>query len=184
MKSADLIPRRVFFDDLATATPRMSHDGRQLAWARQSRDVTNIMTCRTDDVDAPRQLTFDTEASLTSYLLWARNHRHLIVFRDVHGDENYTAWSLDTESGRLCKLSVDRAARTLFLADSAHHPDTVAICMNARDRSRFDLYEANVATGQCRLVFENPGFSKLHVDDELTLRMAERVNADGIDASG
>lgn len=51
--------------------------------------------------------------------------------------------------------------------------------VNERDRRYFDVVRIDVTTGGRRLVFENPGFSGLLMDDALSVRLAVRVRPDG-----
>jgi hypothetical protein len=51
--------------------------------------------------------------------------------------------------------------------------------VNERDRRYFDVVRIDVTTGASRLVFENPGFSGLLMDDTLSVRLAVRVRPDG-----
>jgi hypothetical protein len=51
--------------------------------------------------------------------------------------------------------------------------------LNERDRRYFDVVSIDVTTGASRLVFENPGFSGLLMDDSLSVRLAVRIRPDG-----
>ena len=50
---------------------------------------------------------------------------------------------------------------------------------NQRDKRYFDVFRINVATGESRLVFENPDFYNILTDSDLQLRLAARLNAQG-----
>src|ERR1700760_3409132 len=97
-READLIARKVFFDNADCYNVRLSPDGNNLAWAAPIDKVINLFVAPVADPGAARPVTRVTGRSISTYFRWAHTNRHLVYFRDRDGDENYRAFSVDIES--------------------------------------------------------------------------------------
>ena len=142
---------------------RVSPDGQTLLW----------MTLK-DGISMPqfRPLRGGPVTTIRSnkpinWAYWASDSRHLILWRDQFGDENYRPWSVDT-------WTPDDAARELvsgtdvraFYQQQFSSPSTdLMVRHNGRDRSVMDLYRIELRTARQRLVARNPGDVDLWVTD-------------------
>jgi dipeptidyl aminopeptidase/acylaminoacyl peptidase len=140
--------------------------------------IQNVFVAPPDDVGRARQVTQETQRSISGYI-WAYSNRHLVVLRDSEGDENYRCYSVHLDTGRELTLTGRPGVRSFVWRASRDYPTEMLFGVNARDRRHFDVVRIDVTTGASRLVFENSGFSSLLIDDTLAVRLAVRVRADG-----
>jgi dipeptidyl aminopeptidase/acylaminoacyl peptidase len=173
-----LVPRRTFFRNPDRANLQLSSDGAQLAWTEPVAGIQNVFVAPLNDIARARQITKETQRSISSYL-WAYTNRHLVVLRDSDGDENYRCHSVDLETGKELALTEQPGVRSFIWRASRDYPTDMLFGVNARDRRHFDVVRIDVTTGESRLVFENSGYSGLLIDDTLIVRLAVRVRDDG-----
>ncbi len=173
-----LVPRRIFFRNPDRANVQLSSDGTQLAWTEPVRGVQNVFVAPVNDLARARQITHERHRSISGYL-WAYTNRHLAIFRDGDGSENYRCGSVDLDTGQELALVEEEGVRSFIWRASRDHPTEMLLGVNARDRRHFDVVRFDITTGASRLVFENPGYSGLLMDDALAVRLAIRVRPDG-----
>jgi dipeptidyl aminopeptidase/acylaminoacyl peptidase len=173
-----LVPRRIFFRNPDRTNVQLSSDGTHLAWTEPVGGIQNVFVAPADDPTRARQVTQETGRSISGYL-WAYTHRHLVILRDSQGTEDYRCSSVDLDSGQELTLTGQAGVRSFVWRASRDYPTEMLFGVNERDRRYFDAIRIDVTTGAHRLVFENPGFSGLLMDDALTVRLAVRVRPDG-----
>src|ERR1700760_72204 len=178
-READLIARKVFFDNADCYNVRVSPDGRNLAWAAPIDGVINLFVAPVENPAATRTVTHITGRSISTYFRWAHTGRHLVFFRDRDGDENYRAFSVDIESEAAIPLTPEGGVKSSLQEISHKFPQEMLIRHNQRDKRYFDVFRVNVVTGESKLAFENPDFYNLFSDSNLQLRLAARLNAQG-----
>ncbi len=178
-REAELVARKVFFDNADCYNVRVSPDGKNLAWAAPVDNVINLFVAPVADPGAARPVTHITGRSISTYFRWAHTNRHLVFFRDRDGDENYRAFSVDIESEAAIPLTPEGGVKSYLQEISHKFPQEMLIRHNQRDKRYFDVFRVNVVTGESKLVFENPDFYELFTDSDLQLRLAARLNAQG-----
>jgi dipeptidyl aminopeptidase/acylaminoacyl peptidase len=176
---AELVDRRVFFDNPDYGSVRISPDGQTLAWLAPIDGVRNLMVAPVADPGAARAVTHATDRNLSPFFRWAHTNRHLVFLREHDGDENWRTSSVDIASGATVLLTPERGV-TSFLQEVDHKfPEEMLIRHNGRDKSRFDLFRINIVTGKSEVVFENTEYADLITDSDFQLRMSSRLAADG-----
>jgi Tol biopolymer transport system component len=99
----DLIPRSVLFGNPERTAPRISPDGRSLAWIAPLDGVLNVWVAPIGDSEAgvdwaaARVVTADTDRGVRVFA-WAHDGRHLLYLQDAGGDENWRLYDVDLES--------------------------------------------------------------------------------------
>lgn len=178
-EQADLVARRVFFDNPDYSNVRVSPDGRHLAYVAPVDGVNNLWVAEIADPAAARPVTRVTDRNISSYFRWAHTNRHLVFFRERDGDENWRAISVDIADGKIVALTPEQGVKSMLQEIDYKFPDEMLIRHNARDKSRFDLFRVNVVTGASELKFENTEYAALITDSEFQLRLASRLAANG-----
>jgi dipeptidyl aminopeptidase/acylaminoacyl peptidase len=173
-----LVPRRTFFREPDRANVQLSSDGQQLAWTEPVAGIQNVFVAPIDDLAHARQVTHETNRSIAGFL-WAYTDRHVVILRDRDGSENHQCFSVDIATGRELALIEQPGVRSFIWRASREHPTEMLFGVNARDRRHFDVVRVDITTGASRVVFENPGYSGLVFDESLTVRLANKVRADG-----
>ena len=178
--SADptLIPRQVLFGDPHRGAVRLSPDGQSISFFAPHEGVRNIWVGPADAPDDAQPVTFDEDRGIQWYH-WAHTSEHLLYGQDRDGDENFTLYSLELESGETTRLTPAEEVRASVLALSPDHPEEFLIQLNDRDPRFHDVHRLNLRSGERSLVVENPGFAVIAADSDLQVRMATRQTADG-----
>jgi dipeptidyl aminopeptidase/acylaminoacyl peptidase len=177
-QTADLVARKVFFDNPDYVNVRVSPDGQTLAWIAPIDSVNNLWVAPVADIAAARPVTRITGRSIATYFRWVHTNRHLVFFRDNDGDENYRAFSVDLQTGKVVALTPE-GAKSFVQETDAKFPEEALFRHNQRDKRFFDLFRTNVVTGTSELVYENSEYVWLVTDSDFKLRLAAKYAADG-----
>ena len=176
---ADLVARKVFFDNPDIGSVRVSPDGANLAWLAPIGGVRNLFVAPRDDLTAARAVTHATDRNLSTFFRWAHTNRHLVFFQERDGDENWRASSVDLASGAIVPLTPERGVKAYWQEADRKFPEEMLFKHNARDKRYFDLFRVNIVTGKSDLLFENNEFAWYVTDSNFQLRIGVRFMADG-----
>jgi dipeptidyl aminopeptidase/acylaminoacyl peptidase len=174
-----LVPRRLFFDPPEKQLVRISPNGEWIAFHAPVGGVLNLWVAPIDKPDSPRALTCFTDRRIGPALVWAHDNRHVLIFRDNAGDENWRIWSVDIETGKSIPLSPGDGAKAYVQQRSRHYPNEVLLAHNARDKRYFDIFRVNVETGANSLLMENNGFFGVFTDQYFKVRFVKKYDDDG-----
>ena len=136
---------------------RVSPDGTRLGWiaSHGGRSTVHFRTLGADDIRP-----IDTHSRRTVFgFAWAADSRRILYLQDQDGDENYHVYLTSTErpDDRPVDLTPVHGSRAWIARVMRSDPSHVVIAWNKRDRALFDLYRANLDTGEQALIAENPG---------------------------
>jgi dipeptidyl aminopeptidase/acylaminoacyl peptidase len=176
---AELVARKVFFDNPDVGSVRVSPDGATLAWLAPIGGVRNLFVAPLADPAAARAVTHATDRNLSTFYRWAHTNRHLVFFQERDGDENWRASSVDIGSGAVVPLTPERSVKTYWQESDRKFPEEMLLKHNARDKRYFDLFRVNLVTGQSDLLFENNEFAWYVTDSNFQLRLGVRFMPDG-----
>ncbi|TNE84319.1 MAG: S9 family peptidase [Deltaproteobacteria bacterium] len=173
-----LIPREVFFGNPERIAPRISPDGRHLAWLAPDEGVLNVWVAPTDAPDQARPVTKDRHRGIRVHG-WAHNSRHLVYIQDKDGDENWHLYAVDLDSGEARDLTPIEGVAAQIIGGSADHPDELLVAINDREPSLHDPHRVSLVTGERTRLLENPGFVGWLSDRELNIRFGAAMQPDG-----
>ena len=175
-----LIPREVLFGNPERTQPRISPDGKLLAYLAPLNGVLNVWMGPVGGEDF-EAVTNDKKRGIRVYS-WAEDGRHLIYLQDKDGDENWRLYAIEPGSAA-------RSARDLtpldgvqarLLEESKRFPEEILVELNKRDPRLHDVHRLNLTTGELELVAQNPGNVAGWVADEnLTVRAALAATPEG-----
>ncbi len=150
-----LIPREVLFGNPERTEPRISPDGKRLAWLQPDRGVLQVwvQTLGQDDAAA---VSADRERPIRHFL-WGEDGRTVLYLQDVKGNENWHLFGVDLQTRQVRDLTPFEGVRVDLVADSPRRPSEVLVEMNLQDRSRSDVYRIDLRTGAVVLDTKNPG---------------------------
>jgi acetyl esterase/lipase len=176
---AELVTRRVFFENPEYRNVQISPDGKHVSYLAPLDGVRNLFVAALDAPDKGQPLTRATDRDIGWEYRWAHTNRHIVFFRDHDGDENWRAASVDMASGAIVPLSPERGVRC-FIQESDHKfPDEMLLCHNQRDQRLFDLFRVNLVTGKSDLVYENRDYYTLVTDSHFRVRLAGKISENG-----
>jgi dipeptidyl aminopeptidase/acylaminoacyl peptidase len=154
-RQVPIIPREVIFGNPEKAIPRISPDGKMLAYIAPKDDVLNIWV-RTIGQTDDRVVTDETNRDLFRYF-WAADSKHIMYLQDKDGDENWNLYSVNIETDEIRSLTPHEDVQVNIVDSDKHFPDELLISMNKDNPQLFDVYHLDIPTGEVKLVAKNPG---------------------------
>ena len=173
-----LIPRRILFGNPDRAAVTISPDGSQLMWLAPLDGVLNIWLAPRDDPAAARVLTQDTGRGIRS-CFWTHNKDFILSLRDEAGDENWHLYAVELATGKTTDLTPYDGVMAQFKKCLPQYPDEVIVGLNHRNPQWHDIYRINIVTGEQTLLLEHERFYDVVVDNDMRLRLAIELTADG-----
>ncbi len=175
-----LIPRKVLFGNPERTQPRISPDGKQLAYLAPLNGVLNVWVGPIESENF-EPVTNDEKRGIRVYF-WAEDGRHLVYLQDEDGDENWRLYAAEPGSDvrEARDLTPFDGVQARPLKKSKASPDEILIELNKRDPRVHDVYRLNLGTGDLELVAENPGdIAGWIADESLTVRAALAATSEG-----
>ena len=173
-----LIPRATLFGNPDKTSARISPDGKHLSYLAPRDGVMNVFVGPLDNVEAAQPVTDDKYRGIRAYF-WAYDSKHILYVQDKGGDEDWHVYSVDLDSHETKDLTpLDKVAAQID-GVSQKFPEEILIGLNNRDPRYHDLYRVNIATGERKMVQQNPDFAGFVTDDEYQVRFASKYLPDG-----
>jgi dipeptidyl aminopeptidase/acylaminoacyl peptidase len=176
-----VIPRDVLFGNPDKAGPKISPDGKQLAYlAPDDKNVLQVwvrsnllLPGSTED----RKVTSDEKRGIRQYY-WAHDGKHILYMQDVGGNENYHLFATELTTGKTRDLTPFPNVRAQGVELDEKHPDTILVALNKRNKAVFDMHRITLSTGEERIDSENPGnIVSWTTDKDFNIRAATAVSA-------
>ncbi len=148
-----LVPVRNYVADLDfNVAYQLSPDGKKIAWIGRSGFGPGIFV---KNLASQEVHTLNTRFGRPT---WAEDSQSLLVMTDTAGDENVHVFKIDADDK-------DATARDLtpfdgatsYIQSKVQNSGDLLIVSNRRNPKLFDLYYYTQATGDVRLLAENPG---------------------------
>ena len=174
-----LVPRETFFGDPDVASAQLSFDGAWVGYVAPVDGVRNLWIAPIADLAAARPVTRVSDRPISSFFQWAYTDRHVVIWQERDGDENWRASSVDIHDGTIVPLTPPRGVQSRLQQVSRRFPREMLISHNERDKRYFDLFRIDVVTGKSTLVCENTQFGGFVTDSAFELRLATRFRQDG-----
>jgi dipeptidyl aminopeptidase/acylaminoacyl peptidase len=180
----DLIPRDVLFGNPERVSPRLSPDGRQLAWIAPREGVLNVWVAPVSDgadgVDwaAARVVTDDRDRGIRTFD-WAHDERHILFAQDKGGDENWRLFDVDLGNLVQRNLTPFDGVQVQLVAVDKRFPTEVLVGINLDNPELHDVYHLDLSTGELRKVLVNPGFIGWMADAAMVVRAGVAPLSDG-----
>lgn len=190
-----VLPRKLIFGNPDHGAPRVSPDGKLIAWLAPTAGVLNVFVAPTADPSKAKAVTNEHNRPIPTFE-WAYDNKHILYAIDKNGDENAHVFSVDvtgldgkrgaTDSG--ASEAIGSAVKDLTPFEktqgriehlSARFPSGVLLRMNDRDPKYHDLYRVDLATGQRTLLQKNDAFARFVTDEQFNVRYAEKSRPDG-----
>ena len=177
-----LIPRKVLFGNPQRTQPRICPDGQRLAYIAPLDGVLNVWVGPVGSDaggGAFEPVTRDTDRGIRLYF-WAEDGRHLVYLQDKGGNEDWQLYAVDPATKETRDLTPFENVQARPLEKNKHFPDELLVELNRRDPQLHDVHRLNLATGDLKLVAENPGNVAGWVADvDMQVRAALSAYPDG-----
>jgi dipeptidyl aminopeptidase/acylaminoacyl peptidase len=176
---APVVPMEDFFRNPEKAGFRISPNGQMIIYRAPHMGRMNVFVQKLGDT-AAMPITHETERSIYD-AFWESDDR-IIFTKDQGGDENTHVLSVKPDGTGLVDHTPFEKVRSDVLDILEDIPDELLITSNKRDLQVFDVYLLNVATGEMKMVAENPGnITGWITDNDGKIRAA--VTSDGVNTS-
>jgi dipeptidyl aminopeptidase/acylaminoacyl peptidase len=174
-----LIPRKVLFGNPVKTSPKISPDGKQLAYlAPDSKDVLQVWV-QTIGKDDARQVTADKKRGIRIHF-WAWAQDTLLYLQDNDGDENWHIYSVNLKDRVVRDLTPFQGIRAEIVGLNRKFPGEMLVGLNLTNRRLHDVYRVDLTTGAVVLDTKNPGdVVGWEADPGFRIRAAQAATRDG-----
>lgn len=174
-----LIQRDVLFGNPDRSNILLSPDGTRISYLAPTNGVLNVWVAPVDDPGNAKLVTNDTYRGIRTYG-WSYTNEHIIYRQDINGDENWRVYIVNLTSGVIKDLTPFEKVQSQLYTNSRRFPKELIVGLNKRDPRYHDLYRINIDTGNVTLVQNNTeGFSIYRVDENYSIRLAQKMTSDG-----
>jgi dipeptidyl aminopeptidase/acylaminoacyl peptidase len=177
--TAPLVPRQVLFGNPERVSPRISADGKRLAWIAPDEGVLNVWVNQVGaELDGAKAVTADRDRGIRSFF-WAHDNRHLLYIQDVGGDEDWHLFSVDLDAGTTEDLTPFEGVQARVDETDKRFPDTILVGLNRDNPQLHDVYCLDLSSGQMEKIVDNPGFVGFLADADFRVRAGIAPLPDG-----
>jgi dipeptidyl aminopeptidase/acylaminoacyl peptidase len=176
---ASLLPRKLLFGNPDRSMPKLSPDGKLLAFLAPDGGVLNLWVGPAADPASAKAITHEKERGIRSYA-WTFSSQQIVYPQDKGGDENFHVLVADAAGGETKDLTPIPGVRAELVDVSPKHPGEILVRMNQRDPKNHDLFKIDLKTAKATLVAQNDdGFLGFTSDLDYTPRLAAKATPDG-----
>ncbi|HEY8241820.1 MAG TPA: S9 family peptidase [Casimicrobiaceae bacterium] len=171
------IPLRDFFRNPDRAYFRVAGDGRTISFMQPWERRMNVYVQPAGSTAAPVRITSEKDRDISDYF-WKGADR-VVYLKDIGGDENNHVVVSDRRGGEPKDLTPFPGVRAQVIDPLFDQPGRMLVGLNRRNKEVFDAYDLDIASGELKLVAENPGnITDWGTDHDGRIRFA--VATDGV----
>jgi dipeptidyl aminopeptidase/acylaminoacyl peptidase len=174
-----LIPREILFGNPERISPRLSPDGKYIAYiAPDEKNVLQVWL-RTIENEAAKKLTDDKKRGISCFF-WTYNPEQLIYLQDTDGDENFHLYLVNIQTNIVRDLTPFQGVKADVIALEPQFSSEILVEMNLNNREKFDVYRINLNSGAVEFDTDNPGnIMSWTADANYQIRAALAATPDG-----
>lgn len=177
-KTSEKIPLEILFGNPEKALPKLSSDGRYLAFLAPLDGVLNLWV-RDLQTKEEVPMTQERQRGIQRYC-WSYESDSLLFFKDKQGDENWNLFSVSLATKEENCLTPFEGVFVQIQKYEANIPDEMLICMNKEQKDVFDLYRLHLKNKSCEMIYKNTGnISEWICDANLQVVGYRTFNDDG-----
>lgn len=174
-----LIPREILFGNPERTSPRLSPDGKYLAYIAPDDNNVLQVWLRTVGQEDDRKLTADQKRGIRIFF-WTYNADQLMYMQDSDGDENFHLYLVNIQSNIVRDLTPFQGVKAQPIGLDPNFPDLALVALNLNNPQKFDVYRINLNNGAVDFDSDNPGnILGWTADSEFQIRAATASTQDG-----
>jgi RNA polymerase sigma factor (sigma-70 family) len=175
-----IIPRKVLFSAPVKYNPKLSPDGKKLAYLAPVDNIINIWI-KTIGQEDDRVITGLKKTGINYNNYYWANNKYIIYLQDINCDENWLLYKLNIETEEIKLLTPYKNTKVKLIAfNNESFPDELIISMNKDNPIVYDLYHIDLISDTLTLLEKNPGnITEWLVDHNLKLRAIVLQEDDG-----
>lgn len=151
-----LISREILFGNPERTSPKLSPDGKYLAYiAPDEKNVLQVWV-RTVGQEDVSLITADKKRGIRMFF-WTYNPEQLIYLQDADGDENFHLFLVNIQSNIVRDLTPFQGVKAQLVELDHNFPDRLLVGLNLKNPQSFDVYRINLDTGAVEFDTHNPG---------------------------
>lgn len=153
-----LIPKKVLFGNPVKTSPRVSPDGKRMAYLAPVNDVLNVWVgdVGSEGKSQYQPVTQDTDRGVRFYF-WAADNKHILYIQDVGGNENFRLYATNIETRETRDLTPFENVQVQIIDRDKRFPNELLLGINKENPQVHDVYHLDLTTGELILVAKNPG---------------------------
>ena len=176
---APLVPREVLFGNPEKVQPRLSPDGKRLAYIAPVDGVLNVWVGEIGGAaDTFKALTNDTERGIRAFF-WGQDNARILYVQDAGGDENWRLYDTELATGTTRDLTPFENVQAQLIAEEKAFPTELLVGLNKDNPQLHDVYHLDLESGELELVLQNPGLVGFVADGEMRVRAGLQPRPDG-----
>jgi dipeptidyl aminopeptidase/acylaminoacyl peptidase len=176
---APLVPREVLFGNPEKVQPRISPDGKRLAYIAPVDGVLNVWVGEIGGAaDTFKALTNDTERGIRAFF-WGQDNARILYVQDAGGDENWRLYDTELATGTTRDLTPFENVQAQLIAEEKAFPTELLVGLNKDNPQLHDVYHLDLESGELELVLQNPGLVGFVADGEMRVRAGLQPRPDG-----
>lgn len=174
-----LIPREILFGNPERSSPRLSPDGKYLAYIAPDENNVLQVWLRTVGQQDDRKLTADKKRGIRIFF-WTYNADQLIYMQDSDGDENFHLYLVNIHTNIVRDLTPFQGVKAQVVGLDPNFPDRALVGLNLNNPQKFDVYRINLQNGAVDFDTDNPGnIVSWTADAQFQVRAATASTPDG-----
>src|SRR5262249_20746480 len=141
-----LIARDILFGNPERTSPRISPDGKYLAYiAPDEKNVLQVWMQTIGEKDATK-LTDDKKRGIRIFF-WTYDPEQLVYIQDTDGDEDFHLHAVNVKTKKDRDLTPHKGVRAQGIHLHPDFPGEVLVGLNLKDKKKFDVYRIDLASG-------------------------------------
>jgi dipeptidyl aminopeptidase/acylaminoacyl peptidase len=177
-ETVPLIEREKLFGNPQRAGAALSPDGKWIGWRAPLDGVMNVFVAPSNNMAEAKPITSSKDRPIRNFS-WSGDSSMVLYIQDKGGDENFLLYGVDVATGKERNYTPFDKTRVLLVGASYKDKDKLLIGLNNRNPQYHDVHLLDLKTGATTEIMRNDSYSGFIADDTLTLRMAQRSNAQG-----
>ena len=119
-----LIPREVLFGNPVKSSPKISPDGKMMAYLAPVDNVLNVWVKTIGKAD-DRAVTEDKIRGIRRYF-WAEDSKHIMYLQDVGGDENWRLYGVNLSTNEVKDFTPYEEVQVQIIDTNKHFPNEIS----------------------------------------------------------